>query len=78
MPHAAHAGNAITETRDRAGEARTRAPAPVTPVRGQRKARALLPRSTGQRALTALRAAASSDRPGSAGAEIRGESVNDN
>ena len=69
MPSAPLAGNAVAGTRDQAGAAGTRAPAPVTPGRGPRKARALLPR----RAPTALAAAASSGRPGSARAEIRGD-----
>ncbi len=73
MQPAPRAGNAVTGTRDQAGAAGTRAPAPVTPRSSPRKARALLPRRAGRPAPTALPAAASSDRPGSARAEIRGD-----
>jgi hypothetical protein len=73
MPPAPLAGNAVAGTRDQAGAAGTRAPAPVTPGRGPRKARALLSRRAARRAPTALAAAASSGRPGSARAEIRGD-----
>jgi len=73
MPPIPLAANAVTGTRDRAGAAGTRAPAPVTPGRGPRKPRAVLPRRAGRRAPTALPAAASSDRQGSARAEIRGD-----
>jgi len=65
------AGNAVTEARDPAGAAGTRAPAPGTPGPVPRKARALLPRRAGRRAPTAPLAAARSDRPGSARAGIR-------
>lgn len=73
MPPAPRAGNAVTETRNQAGAAGTRAPATVTPGLIPRKARALLARWAGRRAPTALLAAASSGRPGSARAEIRGD-----
>jgi len=74
MPPAPLAGNAVTGTRDQAGAPGTRAPAPVTPGRGPRKARPLLPRrAAARRAQTTVPTAACSDRTGSARAEIRGD-----
>ena len=73
MPPAPLAGNAVKSTHDQAGAAGTRAPASVTPGCGPRKVRALLPRRAAHRAPTALPATASSDRPGNARAEIRGD-----
>jgi hypothetical protein len=67
MPPAPLAGNAVTS--DQAGAPDTRAPAPVTPGHGPRKARPLLPR----RAQTARPAGACPDRTGSARAEVRGD-----
>lgn len=69
MPPAPLAGNTVTSTRDQARAPGTRAPAPVTPGHGPRKARGPLPR----RAQTALPAAACSDKTGSAQAGTRGD-----
>ena len=69
MPHAQPAANTVTGTRDQAGPPDNRAPAPVTPGRGPRKARSPLAR----RAQTALPATARTDSTGSARAEIRGD-----
>lgn len=44
MPPAPLAGNTVTSTRDQARAPGTRAPAPVTPGHGPRKARGPLPR----------------------------------
>jgi hypothetical protein len=67
MPPTPLADNAVTS--DQAGAPGTRAPAPVAPGHGQRKARPLLPRP----AQTARPAGACSDRTGSTPAEVRGD-----
>jgi len=67
MPPTPLAGNTVTS--DQAGAPGTRAPAPVTPGHGPRKARPLLPR----RAPSARPASACSDRTGNTGAEVRGD-----
>ena len=67
MPPTPLADNAVTS--DQAGAPDTRAPAPVTPGHGPRKARPLLPR----RAQTAQPAGACPERTGSARAEVRGD-----
>lgn len=72
MAPAPLAGDATTGTRDPAEAAGAGAPAPAAPGRSPGKERALLPRRAARRAPTALPATASSDRPGSARAEIRG------
>jgi hypothetical protein len=69
MPPAPPAGNAVTGTRDQAAAPGTRTPAPVTPGRGSRKARALLSRRAARRTQTALPTATHPDRTGSPPAE---------
>jgi hypothetical protein len=73
MPHAPLAGNAVTGTRDQAEPPGTRAPVPVTPGHGPRKARSPLARRAARRTQTALPATARSARTESARAEIRGD-----
>ena len=67
MPPTPLADNAVTS--DQAGAPDTRAPAPLTPGHGPRRARPLLPR----RAKTARPDDACPDRTGSERAEVRGD-----
>lgn len=73
MPHAQPAASTVTGPRDQAGPPDTRAPAPVTPGRGPRKARSPLARRAARRAQTVLPATVRSDSAGSTRAEIRGD-----